>query len=723
MIGFKISELLRSVKIQNVVFVIFLGFTIAFSGFVYLLFSNVEMYRNHSRVIVSALYLNIACVLVVILLGVNQLMRLFSKRSRGSSRLTLKLISVFSIVSVVPSAIMCIFSALFFHNGLDSWFHARNQTVLHESINVANSYLEEHKKHAMNDCTVMAKSIEYYIDKIDNFSPDREQQLVTLGHVLDEICRIRDVSSAIVMDSALRVIAHSRYSVFLHFLNFYYSDVENLKRTNPRTKILSVSENNAISAVSYFSVNGEDMYLLIEKKVDPHVFGYVKNAQRAYQDYLEMYNERGSLEIAFVFIFLIVGILMLVLSITVAVTYSWKIVKPVSNLIDVAGKIIHGNLSARAKENKTYKEIQLLSTTFNHMVETMQKQQKDLIKVNHELDEKAKFATGVLAGVSSGVIGTDNGCVYVWNAAAEELLGRRITLGERIENIIPEVSALLKEYSDAILEKEIHYRRGNTILIFSLKLAHISLENERRAVVTFTNLTDVLLAQRKAAWSEVARRVAHEIKNPLTPIQLSAERIKRKYSKQITEDLDTFTALTEVIVKQVGDIKRLLDEFNFFARLPEPKLISCNLYEICSQAIFLMQNAAGNVTIRFDDADKECKISADERLLHQSVMNLIQNAINALATVRKDGKSIWISLYKTEGKAVLQIEDNGPGLPKEKMKSLATPYFTLMPKGTGLGLAIVKKIIGDHNGELIFGESAHGGAKVTLSLPIEVKDE
>lgn len=726
MIGFKIrylQKLLHSAKAQSIVFTIFLGFAVAFSAFVYMLFSNVEMYRNHSRIIVSALYLDIACVLVVIVLGVNQLMRLFSRKPHGSSRLTLKLISIFSILSVVPSAIMCIFSALFFHNGLDSWFHERNQTVLKESINIASSYLEEHKKHAINDCTVMAKSIEYYLDKIDNFSPDREQQLDTLGHVLDEICRIRDVSSAIVMDSALRVIAHSRYSVSLHFLNFYYSDVENLKRTNPRTKILSANENNAISVVSYFSGNGEDMYLLIEKKVNPCVFEYAGNAQRAYQDYLEMYNERGSLEIAFVFIFLIVGILMLVLSITVAVTYSWKIVKPVSNLIDVAGKIIHGNLSARAKESETYKEIQLLSSTFNHMVETMQTQQRDLIKVNHELDEKVKFATGVLAGVSSGVIGTDNGCIYIWNGAAEDLLGRKIIFGEHIENIIPEVAELLHKYSDTILEKEIQYRKGNTILVFSLKLAHVSLKNEHRAVVTFTNLTDVLVAQRKAAWSEVARRVAHEIKNPLTPIQLSAERIKRKYSKQISEDADTFAALTDVIVKQVGDIKRLLDEFNFFARLPEPKLASCNLYDICSQAIFLMQNVADGVSIHFDDVDKECKIRADERLLHQSIMNLIQNAINALSTVQREDKSIWISLHKTDSKAVLQVEDNGPGLPKEKMESLATPYFTLMPKGTGLGLAIVKKIINDHNGELIFGESAHGGAKVTLSLPIEVKDE
>lgn len=713
-------ELLRDSKTQSFLFVVFLSFAVVFSTVVYILFSDVEMYKAHTKIIVSALYIDVACVLCVILLGINQLMKLFSKRRRGSSLLTLKLISIFSILSVVPSAMMCIFSAIFFHNGLDSWFNEHNQIVLKESINIANSYLEEHKKKTMHDCSVITKSVEYYMDNIDKFSLNKGQQLNEIERILDEICRIREVNAAIVMDSILRVIAHSRYSTSLHFLNFYYSEVENLRKAPHRTKIIETPDNNTIAAMSYFSVHGENMYLLIEKKVDPNIFVYAKHAQRSYNDYLQMYHERSSLEIAFVFIFLIVGILLLVLSISIAVVFSWKIVNPVSNLIDVAEKIIHGNLSARVQGSKTYKEIQLLSTTFNHMVETMQTQQKDLIKVNQELDEKVKFVTNVLAGVSSGVIGTDNGHVYIWNNAAEKLLGRNIMFGEHIADILPDARDLLDQNLDAIVEKDIQYKRKNQISVFSLKVAHTLLKNEHRAVVTFTDLTEVLVAQRKAAWTEVARRVAHEIKNPLTPIQLSAERIKRKYSKQIKEDLDTFVALTDVIVKQVGDIKRLLDEFNFFARLPEPKLTSCNLYDICSQAIFLMQNVSDNVTIHFDDAERECKINADERLLHQSIVNLIQNAINALSTVQKLDKGIWVSLAKHGENFILQIEDNGPGLPKEKMESLATPYFTLMPKGTGLGLAIVKKIISDHNGELSFGESKYGGAKVTLSIPIEV---
>lgn len=230
------------------------------------------------------------------------------------------------------------FSAIFFHNGLDSWFNERNQVVLKESINIANSYLEEHKKKAIHDCSVITKSIEYYIDNIDKFPGNKRQQFVEIGHILDEICRIREVNAAIVMDSILRVVAHSRYSTALHFLNFYYSEVQNLKKAPHRTKIIETADNDTIAAMSYFSAHGENMYLLIEKKVDPHIFIYAQHAQRSYQDYLQMYHERGSLEIAFVFIFLIVGILMLVSSISIAVVFSWRIVNPVSNLIDVAEK-------------------------------------------------------------------------------------------------------------------------------------------------------------------------------------------------------------------------------------------------------------------------------------------------------------------------------------------------------------------------------------------------
>jgi two-component system nitrogen regulation sensor histidine kinase NtrY len=233
----------------------------------------------------------------------------------------------------------------------------------------------------------------------------------------------------------------------------------------------------------------------------------------------------------------------------------------------------------------------------------------------------------------------------------------------------------------------------------------------------------MIVAQRKAAWSEVARRVAHEIKNPLTPIQLSAERIRRKYISQISSDKDIFSELVTVIIRQVGDIKRLIDDFTFFARLPEPLMKLCDMCEICKQAVFLMQNLVDNIGVHFlcdDHFDYFAK--ADERLIHQCIVNLIQNAINVLNTIDKKDKNIYVRVKVENERVCVSVEDNGPGLPKEKIESLATPYFTMMPKGTGLGLAIVKKIMQDHNGDLFFGDSQSlGGACVTLSIPQQPK--
>ncbi|MBR1734681.1 MAG: GHKL domain-containing protein, partial [Alphaproteobacteria bacterium] len=224
--------------------------------------------------------------------------------------------------------------------------------------------------------------------------------------------------------------------------------------------------------------------------------------------------------------------------------------------------------------------------------------------------------------------------------------------------------------------------------------------------------------QKKAAWSEIARRVAHEIKNPLTPIQLSAERIRRKYISQIKTENSTFSELIDVIIRQVGDIKRLIDSFTQFSRLPDPILRPHNIYEICKQAVFFIQNAAENTEIKLIEKNTDVITNVDERLLHQSIVNLIKNAINALNTIDKNDKKVQISIEEESSKIIISVEDNGPGLPKEKMESLATPYFTLMPKGTGLGLAIVKKIVQeDHGGELLFGDSILGGAKVSISIP------
>ena len=617
---------------------------------------------------------------------------------------------------------MTFFSAFFFHNGIDSWFNDRNRTVLQESLQVAESYIDEHKRQLLNDCTAVSKTLTYQIDKLTNLrEQDLEKFSENVNFVLDDLCALKNLNSAILLDSSFNVIAHSKYSVALHFLNLQNEDISSIKERSSVILRSSFDDEQNIRAISCFRTdNNEYLYLIIEKSIDSEILLQAKNARQAYDEYFQLLEERSSLEIAFIFMFFIVGIMLLVGSIVVAILYSWRIVKPISNLIDASETIINGDLKARVPEETQYEEITTLMRTFNQMISQVQKQREDLVEINKQLDERIKFSSSVLAGVSSGVIGIDNNAVYVWNNAAEKLLGRQISFGEHIYNIIPEIEALLyAPSSNGIAQKEMKYNKDNNELLLSVKVAHIETSSDyyNRFVITFDDLTNMVMAQKKAAWSEIARRVAHEIKNPLTPIQLSAERIRRKYISQINSDSETFTELIDVIIRQVGDIKRLIDNFTHFAKLPDPILKPCNLYEICKQAVFFIQNASEDVKISLIESNIDLSVNVDERLIHQSIVNLIKNAVNALGTVTKDDKRVQISIKNESNKFMVIVEDNGPGLPKEKIESLTTPYFTLMPKGTGLGLAIVKKIVQDHGGELLFGDSDLGGAKITISIP------
>lgn len=747
--------------------------------FTYSLFTDVDLYsKSSSRSIVSVIYFDVACILILIMLGSQKILDLWSNRHKKGSRLTVRLIFLFSFCSIIPSILMTLFSAFFFHSGIDSWFNERNRTVLRESLRVAESYIDEHKKQLINDSTAISRTLTYHIDhQLDLYEGDLEKFSQNLSSILDDLCGLKNLSSAILMNSSFNVLAHSRYSVNLHFLNLSDDDVKKVKERS--SIILETQGKNDdydeqfIHTISCFRIdNNEYLYLIIEKKVDSTILAQTKNAKQAYDEYFHILKERSSLEIACMVVFLIVGIMLLVGSIVMGILYSWRIVRPVSNLIDASEAIIKGDLKARAPEEESeYEEITTLLKTFNQMVSQVHKQREDLVKINRQLDERIKFSSSVLAGVSSGVIGVDNNAIYIWNNAAEKLLGKPLSFGEHIYNIIPEIEAMLEQKSDGnddknggtsnnvinesfsgnrIIQKEIAYKKDHNTLLLSVKVANVETYSDyyNRYVITFDDLTDMVMAQKKAAWSEIARRVAHEIKNPLTPIQLSAERLRRKYLDQINSDSETFQELVEVIVRQVGDIKRLIDNFTQFAKLPDPILKPCNIYDICKQAVFLIQNASDDVQIELVRKNEDVIAKVDERLFHQSIVNLVKNAVNALRTIDKQPKLVRISIKKEisnknnaeittksenernkneelgiqnefVSKILVQIDDNGPGLPKEKIEYLATPYFTLMPRGTGLGLAIVKKIVQDHGGELIFGTSDMGGARVSVKIPVD----
>jgi two-component system nitrogen regulation sensor histidine kinase NtrY len=628
---------------------------------------------------------------------------------------------------------MSIFSAIFFHNGIGSWFNERNKRVLIESLNVAESYVAERKRNALQDCIEISKIIQYKMGKSwYNFELNFDKATKEIGILLDDLCRLKDVKAAIILDHNLNVIARTKYSVALHFLNINHSDFQHcINNGNVVLNNYLNTDKQSIVAISCIVHEESDdfRFLLIRKKLDSRILAHAKNARAAFDEYYNLFKERRRLEILFIFMFMVMGILLLVAAIIVASVYSWRILKPVSNLIDVSENIIEGNTNARANEVCHYEELSMLAKTFNLMMEMVNHQHQDLVKVNQQLDEKMMVTSGVLAGVSSGVIGIDNDSIFMWNAAAEKLLGKKIIFGECIYDVIPKVKEIVSKVLNVSRnnfnspqECEIYHKRGHEILVFLVRVEFVNIKDKshRMFVVTFDDLTQMIAAQRKAALSDVARRVAHEIKNPLTPIQLSAEMLKKKYLAQISTGNEAFVRLVDIIIHQVNDLKRLVNSFTFFARLPESKLKKCNIVDICQQAVFFMQNAAGDIKINLTCEETEsCIINGDERLLHQSMINVIQNSINVLNRSEKNDKNIWISVKRGNFNKIFVItEDNGPGFPEEKMELLATPYFTLTPKGTGLGLAIVKKIIQDHNGELQFSNRKNGGAVVRFTLDV-----
>lgn len=680
-----------------------------------------EISANQSNVL-WAVYTNAALMAILVCLVYKDFLRLWKSRRSHGSILQMKLIATFSALAVVPSFVMVFFSAIFFHKGIESWFNDRNNAVLRESLNVAEAYLNEHTKIIKDDGLGLARAIEINIASLTPSQLANDDIVSnTISELMDDLFAMKNIDGGILFGRDDKIVARSKYSLSLNFALISSNDFNEALISG--VKVINCYPENKIMALLRVSVVTKSPYfLLIERQIDEGISGYVKKTKSAYSDYHELAEYRTRLEIAFILMFVILGILLLLLAISAAIKVSGQLIGPISNLVDTAEKIRDGNLTVRAESNKFVKELTLLTNTFNDMIAQVQVQQTKLKATNAELDKQFQFIQNVLSGVSSGVISLNNRLrINTFNEKAEEILNKKLSDGMLFFDIFPKTADIFEklEILDSV-EDQIEFVRGLEHRTFLVKLATLKEENKPFGyIVTFDDVTNLISAQRKAAWADVARRVAHEIKNPLTPIQLAAERLFRKYAKQITDDSETFKKLTDTIVKQVGDIRRLTDEFSFFARLPEPKLKKCILADITKQAVFFIQNTYQDIDIQLQKDVENTAIIGDERLIHQAIMNVLQNAINAMKTAKNEENKIVVNYGFTDDFVDLYIDDNGPGLPKSERNMLTEPYFTLMPKGTGLGLAIVKKIVQDHNGRITLGDNEMSGARIILSFPID----
>ncbi|MGE5506417.1 MAG: ATP-binding protein [Actinomycetota bacterium] len=676
------------------------------------------------RVVLSLLLLD--CILLMLLgavVGVR-ILDVWRARRRGASgsKLHLRFILLFGLVAVTPAVLMSVGSTVFFRFGVESWFSDRVRTALQASLKVAHAYLEEHKQIIGGDALAMANDI-------NREGPMLLRSPQHLNAFVATQSAIRGLSEAVIFDGQGRVLARSGLAfgieASLGQIPFWAYE----KVRSGEVAVLTAGDDDRVRALVQLQSLFGEAYLFVGRFVDPKVIGHMEQTSAAVAEYERLEGRRSGLETAFSLVFAVVALLLLLASIWVGLTMATRLATPIARLVDAAERVRSGDLDASVEEDAP-DEVGTLTRAFNRMTSQLAEQRRDLVEANRELDERRRFTETVLAGVSAGVIGLDrDGNVHLPNRSACEFLALSTEdmAGRPLAEVVPELADALDEARrrpDKLVQHEVRLSRpGARTRALLVRAAAERLEGETIGyVVTFDDITELVSAQRKAAWADVARRIAHEIKNPLTPIQLSAERLKRKYLKEIQSDPDTYVTLIETIVRQVGDIGRMVDEFSSFARMPAPQMKPENLVELCRQAVFLQRTGYPDVAFESVLPDGRLELVCDGRLIGQALTNLLKNAVEAIHG--RDGEDlaqgrVVLTLRTETDRVVVEVDDNGRGLPHDNRERLTEPYVTTRAKGTGLGLAIVKKIMEDHGGDITLEDAPGGGARVALVFRTE----
>jgi two-component system, NtrC family, nitrogen regulation sensor histidine kinase NtrY len=686
--------------------------------------------HSNPRTVSMLLTVDLGLLMVLAILIARRIVRIWISRRRGlaGSRLHVRLVLAFSVLAAAPAVFMAVFSAIFFYVGVQSWFSDRVRTAINESVEVAKAYLLEHQQNIAVAALSVANDLNQEAGRL------MEDQSLFDWYLSKQVY-IRALSEAIVFDGTTgRLLGRSGLAFSLEFDRVPTEAFE--KARSGEVAIITGESEDRVRALVRLD-RFIDSYLYVGRVVEPKVIAHMQAAEGAVHQYSELEHERGSLQVKFTLIFLMVAMLLLLAAVWAGLNFATRLVRPIGTLIGAAERVRAGDLTVRVPVPEAEDELSLLARAFNRMTTEIENQRYDLLEANRLMDERRRFTETVLFGVSAGVIGLDaEGRINLPNLSAARLLGvedPEAMIGRTLADYAPDMAELLSRiprHGGRVVQDQIQIRRvGQAPLILLVRIATEGSggQDQRGYVVTFDDITELVSAQRKAAWADVARRIAHEIKNPLTPIQLSAERLRRKYLKQIDTDTDVFTLCTDTIIRQVDDIRRMVDEFSAFARMPQPVMKPVDLADLIRQAVFL-QASAHSGQVHFDNTvpHEPLPVVCDGRQMSQALTNLLQNAVDAIEgrTGPEDGSAlplgeVRVRIERTAEAIHVVVEDNGKGLPNEERHRLTEPYVTTRAKGTGLGLAIVRKIMEDHGGEVVLNDREGGtGASVRLVIPI-----
>ena len=669
---------------------------------------------------------------VLLLLGAvlaGRLTRVWAERRRGSagSRLHVRLVLLFSVVAITPTIVVAVFASFLFSVGIQAWFSDRVRTALQEGLQASRGYLEEHRNNIRADALAMANDLARAGSMVGG-DPN------TFGAVLAEQTALRGLTEAVIFEPVTGQVVASAGAM---------SGTE--AEAPPRAAIdramtgdVAVLGNDASQSVKGVVKldSTPALMLMIVRPIDPVILDHMAHTEMAVAEYNRLDQNRSGLQVTLALIFAQVALLVLVAAVLIGLVIANQIARPIGRLIMAAERVRGGDLSVRVPEAATEDEVAGLSRAFNRMTGQLAAQRAELMDAYGQLDSRRRFTEAVLAGVSAGVIGLDEeGRIELPNRAAGELLGVDLlaAIGQELGQQVPEFAALVAAARAAperaqVAEIQIGPANRRRTLLVRLGSDRSAGADTRHfsLVASFDDVTELQAAQRKAAWSDVARRIAHEIKNPLTPIQLSAERLKRRFTREITSDPETFVQCADTIVRQVGDIGRMVDEFSAFARMPQPVMRPEDMGRIAREALVLPRQAHADIVFDSGLIPERGPVTAcDRRLMGQALTNLLRNAVDAL-TMRAtgaEGGRIAVSIGERDGEVRIAVSDNGVGLPDDDPARLTEPYVTHKPKGTGLGLAIVRKVMEDHGGRLLLEPRVPtdawpgSGAVATLCLP------
>ncbi|HVL79508.1 MAG TPA: ATP-binding protein [Sphingomicrobium sp.] len=660
----------------------------------------------------------IALLLVANLIPAIALMVLFSRRlamaraaqgGLGSGRLHTRLVALFSVIAAVPTVLVAIFASILFQSGLEFWFSDRARNMLENAALIARSSYDKEVQRVGEETAAMSGDLASYLEQVDLDSPNFAEGFARQVY-------LRNLSEAAIVNVGPEGGVHT-----LALVNPYDRPMERVVTPQAIAALkgrASVALNSpdrvgALVPLAY----GDSTFVYSARVFDPELREQIDRGGVILSDYQDLLARSRLYQLRFNAALLVGALVIVGLAIFAALRLADRMVRPVGQLVTAAGRIEEGDFSTRVPVTETEDEVALLASAFNRMTARLEEQTGALRSVNTQLDTRRAFIEAVLSSVTAGIIALDSeNRILLINRSAEALLqqGQEELEGRELADLSPDLDEFMHGQQQAA---NVLVQAGNG----QRTLAVNRVRYQDGAVLTFDDITDQLTDQRRAAWSDIARRIAHEIKNPLTPIQLAAERLQRRFGGEISSDKDTFERLTGTIVRQVGDLRRMVDEFSNFARMPKPAFRQENVHEIARQALFLHEVAHPGIQFALDPPQGKIPMVCDRRQLGQALTNIVKNAVEAIESKRsRSGQSsstdrVDVRLQRAQGQVVVDVLDTGIGLPEDRER-LTEPYVTTRVRGTGLGLAIVKKIVEEHLGEIAFLDRPEGGTHVRIAF-------